>query len=126
MPVSAKSWASGPDWGTKHTSVSSARLMNSADKPVGHREPMLKKLARRVLPTGIWSQMQRLRLWWQLRTYRPRQVCHRYGDTLLTVELTDPLAEGWYDHDWESLPEIMLLRQHRLRPGARCFDLGAH
>jgi FkbM family methyltransferase len=58
--------------------------------------------------------------------YEPRQVVHNYGSLRLTVHLADPLAEGWYDNDWDELPEIALLRQHRLKRGARVFDLGAH
>jgi FkbM family methyltransferase len=36
------------------------------------------------------------------------------------------MAEGWYDHDYLDIPELTLLRRHRLREGARVFDLGAH
>ena len=57
---------------------------------------------------------------------------HRYGDVSLKVWITDPVAEEWYDHDWNELEEISLLKRHAalvgggLRPGARVFDLGAH
>jgi FkbM family methyltransferase len=44
----------------------------------------------------------------------------------LRVSLQDPLAQGWYDHDWGDQAEIDALRRGRLRPGARVFDLGAH
>jgi FkbM family methyltransferase len=40
--------------------------------------------------------------------------------------IADGLSEGWYDHDWETLPEIELLTQSRLTDGATVFDLGAH
>jgi FkbM family methyltransferase len=53
-------------------------------------------------------------------------VEHRYGDVTLKIELADPLAAGWYDHDWEPLPELAIVRRHRLRPGARVFDIGSH
>jgi FkbM family methyltransferase len=36
------------------------------------------------------------------------------------------MAEGWYDGNWEELPEIAVLRRGRLTTGARVFDLGAH
>jgi FkbM family methyltransferase len=36
------------------------------------------------------------------------------------------MGEGWYDHDCLNIPELDLLRRHRLREGARVFDLGAH
>jgi FkbM family methyltransferase len=42
------------------------------------------------------------------------------------VSLEDPLAEGWYDHDWPHLPELDRLGASHLKPGARVFDLGAH
>jgi FkbM family methyltransferase len=87
---------------------------------------MLKRIARAVVPA-------RLRRWWQWRKlermvagYPRRIVEHRYGGASLRVELADPLAEGWYDHDWDEPPEWPLLRRGRLRPGARVFDVGAH
>jgi hypothetical protein len=58
--------------------------------------------------------------------YRPRVVCHQYGGTPLRVHLADPLAEGWYDHDWPVLPDVEGLLQHDLGPGCCVFDLGAH
>lgn len=51
---------------------------------------------------------------------------HRYGSNQLSVLLADPVAEGWYDHDWPDLPEIVFLRTSRLQRGATVFDLGAH
>ena len=44
----------------------------------------------------------------------------------MTVHLADSVGREWYDHDWAPLPEIELLKQHQLRPGARVLDLGAH
>jgi FkbM family methyltransferase len=87
---------------------------------------MLKRLVRRMSPAPLWELLQRLRLRWMLETYPRRIVRHRYGGVELAVQLADPLGEGWYDHDWPVLSEIDLLRRHRLRPGARVFDLGAH
>jgi FkbM family methyltransferase len=40
--------------------------------------------------------------------------------------VADPLAEGWYDHDWDTLAEIELLKRSKLTAGATVFDLGAH
>ncbi len=51
---------------------------------------------------------------------------HRYGSNQLSVLLADPVAEGWYDHDWPDLPEVVFLRTSRLQRGATVFDLGAH
>jgi FkbM family methyltransferase len=87
---------------------------------------MLRRLVLSLLPAG-WRG--RLRAWRTRRLvagYPPRRVRHIYGTGPLTVELTDPLAAGWYDSDWPDLPEIKALRARRLRPGATVFDLGAH
>src|SRR5262249_11761925 len=51
---------------------------------------------------------------------------HFYGGFPLRILLSDSTAETWYDIDWPELPEIELLRQHRLKPGARVFNIGAH
>jgi FkbM family methyltransferase len=61
-----------------------------------------------------------------VNAYDSRCVTRSYGGYELTVSLEDPLAEGWYDHDWPHLPEMDQLCASRLRPGARVFDLGAH
>jgi FkbM family methyltransferase len=62
-----------------------------------------------------------------IAAYSPRVVTHTYGGHRLTVALADPLADGWYDHDWPRLQEIdELVRIGALRPGATVFDLGAH
>jgi FkbM family methyltransferase len=58
--------------------------------------------------------------------YPRRVVTHSYHGYELSLSVEDPLAEGWYDHDWPSLPELNLLAASRLKPGARVFDLGAH
>ncbi|CAN5142586.1 hypothetical protein BH09GEM1_BH09GEM1_19870 [soil metagenome] len=82
-------------------------------------------LLRRLPP--IWAG--RLRSWrvrHLIRTFPARVVEHSYGPSRLKVFLADPLSEGWYDHDWPTLPEIAVLQRSRLRPGARVFDAGAH
>jgi FkbM family methyltransferase len=61
-----------------------------------------------------------------LSRFKKHIVRHDYGGFPLDLLIADPLARGWYDHDWPELPEIALLRQHQLKPGARVFDLGAH
>lgn len=66
------------------------------------------------------------RVWSSVRFYRERKVTHVYGGFPLSIWLTDPLAQGWYDADWSDLSEITLLKTGRLKAGARVFDLGAH
>lgn len=81
---------------------------------------------RHLLPGSLRRKIQRLWLERQVRLYPTRVVRHQYGDGELTIELPDPLAAGWYDHDWSLPPEIAVLRRSRLRQGAVVFDLGAH
>jgi FkbM family methyltransferase len=86
----------------------------------------MKRVVRCLVPRWLWS---RLRTWKQRRKlagFRPYNVEHCYAGVRLKVYLADPLAQGWYDHDWGALPEVDLLRQGALTPGARVFDLGAH
>jgi hypothetical protein len=85
-----------------------------------------KSFAQRVLPQCVWTRLRLARLRSSIRASEPRSVEHSYGGFFLNIHLSDPLAEGWYDHDWPELPEIALLKRYRLRPGARVFDLGAH
>lgn len=87
---------------------------------------MVRRIARSLLPGPLrrwmqWRKMARLRA-----NYRPRVVEHMYGGVSLRLELADPLAGGWYDHDWV-VPEVPLLSgRGRLKTGARVFDIGAH
>jgi FkbM family methyltransferase len=86
----------------------------------------LKGMMRAVVPPRLWTALRLARLNHSIRSYAARQVRHTYGGFTLDVWLSDPLAAGWYDHDWDEMPEISLLRGRRLRTGARVFDLGAH
>jgi FkbM family methyltransferase len=67
---------------------------------------------------------------WRVRTliagFEPYIVEHAYGPARFKVYVSDPLARGWYDHDWADLPEIAALRGKSLGPGALVFDIGAH
>jgi FkbM family methyltransferase len=85
-----------------------------------------KRLARRVLPAYVLGRIRAARTGRLIAGYSPRTVQHTYGGFPLTVSLRDPLAAGWYDHDWPALPEVDILRTSRLQPGSRVFDLGAH
>lgn len=85
-----------------------------------------KTTIRRVLPARLHRLYRKKRIERRISRYPIRQVTHTYGETPLTIELADGLAEGWYDHDWACLPELERLRSHGLVPGARVFDIGAH
>jgi FkbM family methyltransferase len=88
--------------------------------------PEIKEIARRSIPQPLWTMLRLARVWSSVHFYRERKVSHVYGGFPLSIWLTDPLAQGWYDADWSELPEIALLKTGRLKPGARVFDLGAH
>jgi len=85
-----------------------------------------KTLVRRVVPSWVWTKLRLARIRANIARYKVRRVRHTYGGFSLDIVLADPLAEGWYDHDWVHTPELDLLRRHRLREGATVFDLGAH
>jgi len=87
---------------------------------------VLKKLAKGILPSAAVSAISRHRYQQSFQDYHPKLTTLRVGDCEFTVELIDPLGEAWYSHDWGLPPEIPLLQQSRLKPGAVVFDLGAH
>lgn len=87
---------------------------------------MIKSLARQLVPRPLW---RRLRAWKMQRIvscFRPYLVEHDYSGVRLKLKIADPLARGWYDHPWEPMHEVDLLRSAGLGPGARVFDVGAH
>jgi FkbM family methyltransferase len=86
----------------------------------------LKEIAKRSLPQPLWTMLRLARVWSSVHFYRERKVKHVYGGFPLSIWLTDPLAQGWYDRDQSELPEITLLKTGSLKQGARVFDLGAH
>jgi FkbM family methyltransferase len=78
-----------------------------------------------VLPGWLMGGLRRAKRRAARACFRSRVVRHTYGGKSLAVEIGTPYGEG-YDQDWPQLAEIELLRQHRLQPGARVFDLGAN
>jgi FkbM family methyltransferase len=88
--------------------------------------PSLKQVAKRLIPRRLWAELHLLRQRWLLQSFPRVQVRHSFGGVPLHLELADPLARGWYDRDWPVMPEITVLREHGLRPGATVFNLGAH
>jgi FkbM family methyltransferase len=87
----------------------------------------LKRLARRVLPHSLYRRYRQRKIAQEIAGYRTREVSHVYGGQTLRIRLEDPLAEGWYDHDWQEPAVMGFLRERGvLVPGARIFDLGAH
>jgi FkbM family methyltransferase len=87
---------------------------------------LLKRTILENLPTSLAGRLRAWRVQRLIDTYAPRTVEHDYGGRRLRVYLADPLAAGWYDHDWAPLPEVSALSGAELREGARIFDIGAH
>ena len=86
-----------------------------------------KRAARRLLPHSLYRRYRRRKVASLIAGYPARLISHDYGGHRLSVELADPLAEGWYDHDWEEPRAIGFLRDRGvLREGATVLDLGAH
>ena len=89
--------------------------------------PTLQRIAASRAVRPVYRSARRHRIRHKVASYEPRIVEHNYGGVPLRVALRDPLAEGWYDHDWGRQPELDILNTRgRLRPGALVFDLGAH
>jgi FkbM family methyltransferase len=87
----------------------------------------LKSLAKEVLPASFRTKLDLARIRYGEKHYKSRYVRHTYGGTVLSIHLTDPLAESWYDHDFpEEGGDLLLLKQHQLRLGAKVFNIGAH
>ncbi|MHB8533696.1 MAG: FkbM family methyltransferase, partial [Solirubrobacteraceae bacterium] len=84
-------------------------------------------LARRALPHSLYRLYRRRKVASIIAGYEPREVEHTYGAHRLRIRLADPLAEGWYDRDWQEPRAFAFLRERGvLKAGARVFDLGAH
>lgn len=86
----------------------------------------VKRAARWALPEPLYRLYRRWRIARLISRYAPRVVEHSYGGRQLRVAIEDPLAEGWYDRDWEMPKELAALQDGALKPGALVFDIGAH
>jgi FkbM family methyltransferase len=87
---------------------------------------LLRRIAHSPAVAPLYRLYRRYKIRRLVKGYPSRVVRHRYGGHDLAISLEDPLAEGWYDHDWPPLPELKLLAESRLKHGASVFDLGAH
>jgi len=87
----------------------------------------VRRAASALLPGAVAEPLRRLLRRFAVARFRAYDARHVYGGQSLLVHIADPLARGWYDHDWDLGTEITLLqRRGRLRAGARVFDVGAH
>ena len=88
---------------------------------------MIHRLLRRALPVRMYTRLGLARDAIHRARFRPYVATHRYGRRTLSVHVTDAMAQGWYDHDWQLPAEIGVLAERgRLREGALVFDIGAH
>lgn len=86
-----------------------------------------RRAASAWLPASVAEPLRRLLRRAAVARFRAYDARHVYGGQPLVVHIADPLAQGWYDHDWDLGTELTLLQQRgRLRAGARVFDVGAH
>jgi FkbM family methyltransferase len=89
--------------------------------------PSLRAVARRLVPHSLYRRYRKRRIASLISNYEPHEVQHVYGGHELRIHLADPLAEGWYDHDWDEWEIVTFLRERDvLADGATVFDLGAH
>jgi FkbM family methyltransferase len=84
------------------------------------------KVLKRVLPSATTGWLRGLRAKFNVATFSPRVVRHNYGTGPLSVYISDPIAESWYDRDWAQLPELTALGRSQMTSGACIFDIGAH
>lgn len=87
----------------------------------------VRRAASALLPGAVAESLRRLARRLAVARFRAYDARHVYAGQSLLVRIADPLARGWYDHDWDLGTEIALLqRRGHLQPGARVFDVGAH
>ncbi len=86
----------------------------------------VKDIARAIVPRGAWEQLRRWRRQWVQNHFAERQIQASYLGHNLTLNIADPMSLDWYSPGNETMPEVALLQDGKLKPGARVFDLGAH
>lgn len=85
-----------------------------------------KRILVYCMPVSLVGRIRAKRIQRAIQQFPARVVEHLYGGNPLRIYLSDALSQGWYDHDWDELPELSELKKHKLRAGARVFDVGAH
>jgi FkbM family methyltransferase len=97
-------------------------------KPIlNYLEPLRRPL-RRILPYQAVAALNAVRAEYSFRTFKRRVARHKYGAYEFQVELIDFDGALWLDKDQDesAFAEIALLKQHKLRPGAKVFNIGAN
>ena len=87
----------------------------------------MRQFLRTLLPDRVYTRLGIARESLSRARFRSYVVRRRYGGFPLSVHVEDEMARGWYDQDWPTPAEIVVLANRgRLREGARVFDVGAH
>src|SRR4051812_14328470 len=96
----------------------------------------IKARIKAVTPVWLWDRLHRMRSEAAVRRgrrevehYPARVIRHDYAGVPLDLQIADAMASDWYDGDWAGVAEfkeVSFLQGHRLKPGARVFDVGAH
>ncbi len=90
------------------------------------RAMSMRECIKRALPMRVADRLRSLRDNFLIALFAQKTVTHTYGDISLKLRIADPCAAEWYDKDWHEPPEITFLKQKKLKPGARVFDIGSH
>lgn len=90
-------------------------------------EPLRRSL-RRILPYRAVAALNAVWAEYSFRTFKPRVARHKYGAYEFQVELIDFDGALWLDKDLDenAFAEITLLKQNKLGPGAKVFNIGAN
>ncbi len=86
---------------------------------------MIKKL----IPAPLRTRLHKIKMRVVAKRFTPYVTKRRFYGQEFQIYIADPMGKGWYDGPPpknEEAIEITLLRQGKLKSGARVFDLGAH
>jgi hypothetical protein len=80
----------------------------------------LRRVASALLPDVVAEPLRRALRHAAVAQFRAYDARHQYAGRALLVHIADPLARGWYDHDWDLGAEVAFLRRGgRLCAGAQ-------
>lgn len=86
----------------------------------------IKAKLKAVTPVGMWGLLRAAKQSLQKSFFEKRVVRHQYAGRELALFIEDPVAELWYDMDWELPAELEAVTKAGLKDNPLVFDLGAH
>lgn len=86
---------------------------------------MLKSAIRSMVPESLYDTLRRAKQRRLTSHFKSYVAEHSFGGYRLSMNIADPVAAEWYDHDEDQIPEIDFLKRFNLT-GSTIFDLGAH